>query len=302
MMGKPRLATVVLGGCTGCHLSLLDAHERLIDLLGEVDLVHSPFTAGTEVPECDVALVEGAIGNDHDLEVLRQVRERAGTLIAMGSCATMGGIAGLRNLVGIDTVLDTAYGREAAKPGSNGSADRVPTMEQRVRPLSDAVEVDIVVPGCSPPTDTIIEALEAALAGERYELPRHNLCHECERTHEKMLEPTRDFVSESVYSVMELDRIDPGKCFLEQGVICMGPITRVGCGARCVGSNVPCRGCMGACRPDIEQGAKMVDVLGAVLPAGAIMYMDDLIGTAYRYTMPVSIFPVAAEKGSEDDG
>jgi F420-non-reducing hydrogenase small subunit len=301
-MGKPRLATVVLGGCTGCHLSLLDAHERLIELLDRVELVHSPFTAGDDIPECDVALVEGAVQNDHDLEVLRSVRTAADTVIAMGSCATLGGIAGLRNLSSVEAVLDTAYGVGVEKPGSNGSDDRVPRLESNVRPVSDVVEVDIVVPGCSPPTDTILDALEAGLAGGHYELPRHNLCHECERTHEKMLQPTRDFVADAVYSVMELDRIDPGTCFLEQGVICMGPITRVGCGARCVGSNVPCRGCMGASRPDFEQGAKMVDVLGALLPAGAIMYMDDLIGTAYRYTTPVSIFPTLADEGSEDDG
>jgi F420-non-reducing hydrogenase small subunit len=106
-----------------------------------------------------------------------------------------------------------------------------------------------------------------------------------------MLVHGREFVSDAVYSVMELDEIDPDLCFLEQGVICMGAMTREGCDARCVKANSPCRGCMGPSRLDFEQGAKMVDTLAAVLPAGAISFLDDLIGTGYRFTMPVSIFP-----------
>jgi coenzyme F420-reducing hydrogenase gamma subunit len=71
---KPRLATVVLGGCTGCHVSLLDAHEGLLDLLGEVDLVYSPLADVPDIPECEVILVEGAVSNEHDLEVVRDAR------------------------------------------------------------------------------------------------------------------------------------------------------------------------------------------------------------------------------------
>ncbi len=301
-MSKPRLATYVLGGCTGCHLSLLDAHEGLLDLLGKVELVESPLTAEalTDVPECDVALVEGAITNSHDEEVAKRIRERSAVVVAVGSCATLGGIGGLRNLLDRDRMLDEVYGDGA--PGKAGAG--LPRLTGRVRPLSDVIEVDVEVPGCSPPTANIVSALTGVIAGDLSAPPRRNLCHECGRRHEKMLVPSRDFVSDAVYSLMELDRIDPELCFLEQGVMCMGPMSREGCGSRCTKANVPCRGCNGPSRPDFEQGGKSIDMLGAVLPAGAIMFLDDLIGTSYRYSMAVSIFPEAYRHvagGGEDD-
>lgn len=302
-MSTPRLATYVLGGCTGCHLSLLDAHEELIDLLGSVDLVESPLLADapSELPECDIALVEGAISNDHDEAAARDIRAKSVVVIAMGSCATLGGIGGLRNLDTVDGLLDQVYG-DGDRPGAGGG--RLPRLAERVRPLSDVIDVDLVVPGCSPPTANIVGALRRALAGDLSQPPRRNLCHECERRHDSMLQPSREFVSESVYSIMELDSIDADVCFLEQGVMCMGPMSREGCGARCTKANVPCRGCTGPSRLDFEQGGKAIDMLGAVLPAGAIMIMDDLIGTGYRYSMGVSVFPQAYhhEEGGGDDG
>lgn len=300
-MSTPRLGTFVLGGCTGCHLSLLDAHEALVELLQAVELVDSPLSADTpaSVPACDIALVEGAISNDHDAEVARDIRAKAGIVIAMGSCATLGGIGGLRNLDTVDHLLDQVYGTDG-RPGAEGGT--LPRLSDRVRPLSDVIDVDLVVPGCSPPTANIVGALQQALAGDLAQPPRRNLCHECGRRHEKMLHPSRDFVSESVVSLMELDEIDPDTCFLEQGVVCMGPMSREGCGARCTKANVPCRGCNGPCRPDFEQGGKAVDMLGAVLPAGALMFMDDLIGTGYRYSMGISVFPGSYRHEGGDDG
>ncbi|HEX9093576.1 MAG TPA: F420-nonreducing hydrogenase [Coriobacteriia bacterium] len=293
-MSRPRLATVVLSGCTGCHLSLLDAHEGLIDLLAGVELVYSPLVDGDTFPGCDIALVEGAVGNERDERVLREVRERSKVLIAMGSCAVLGGIGGLRNLYPRSAVLAEAYGDDV--PG-----DGLPALAPSVRAVSDVVETDVEIPGCSVPTQMLVDALTALLAGQPFVLPRRNLCAECTRTKRVLLEHGRDFVSDAVYSVMELERIDPARCFLEQGVICLGPVTREGCGSRCLAGNMPCRGCMGPPQRDFEQGAKMVDALAAILPAGAIMYLDDLVGTAYRYTLPVSYFPslVTEEAGDE---
>ncbi|MFA5843259.1 MAG: F420-nonreducing hydrogenase [Coriobacteriia bacterium] len=292
-MSKPRLATVVLGGCTGCHLSLLDAHEGLLELLGDVELVYSPLIDVADFPACDVAVVEGAVSTAHDEEVLRVVRAKAATLVAVGSCATLGGIGGLRNLHTAREVAGYVYG---VTPETE-----VPALQRRVRPLSDIVEVDVSVPGCAPPTETLVAAVSAAVTGAPFELPRRNLCDECSRVHDTLLEHSKDFVSDGVYALMELETIDPERCFLEQGVICMGPMTREGCGSRCTEANVPCRGCMGPSRLDFEQGGKMVDVLAAILPAGAIMYMDDLIGTGYRFSMPVSIFPAVYDHEGDDD-
>lgn len=293
-MSKPRLAHVVLGGCEGCYVSLLDAGEALLPLLEAVDLVASPLVAVDDLRDCDVCLVEGAVTTEHDIEALLAARQASRILVAVGSCAVLGGIGGLRNLSSRAEVLDTALGVGIRPVG-------LPELTARVQPISDFVAVDISVPGCAPETDTLLSALTAALAGESWELPRRNMCDECGREKRALLHHSSDFVSDSVYGLMELDEIDPVLCFLEQGVICMGPMTREGCGARCTTAGVPCRGCQGPSRPEFEQGGKMVDALAAVLPAGAIMFLDDLVGTGYRFSMPISIFPTIYDHGGDHD-
>ncbi|MBU4555876.1 MAG: hypothetical protein KJ747_03290 [Actinobacteria bacterium] len=293
-MSKPRLAHVVLGGCEGCYVSLLDAGEALLPLLEAVDLVASPLVAEDDLTDCDVCLVEGAVTTERDIEKLLQARKASRTLVAVGSCAALGGIGGLRNLSTRTEVLDTALGVGERPTG-------LPALTARVQPISDFVTVDMSVPGCAPETETLLEALTAALEGRDWALPRRNMCDECGRTKIKLLEHSSEFVSDSVYAIMELDEIDPEVCFLEQGVICMGPMTREGCGARCTVAGVPCRGCQGPSRPEFEQGGKMVDALAAVLPAGAIMFMDDLVGTGYRFSMPISIFPTIYDHGGDGD-
>jgi F420-non-reducing hydrogenase small subunit len=296
-MSKPTLATIALGGCEGCHMSLIDAHEGFVDLLGVVDLLWSPFTGPDEMPEhVDVFMVEGAVQNDEDLARLLKAREAAGTLVAVGSCAVLGGIGGLRNLSPLEDVKATAFGRNAQKSAL------LPVLTDNVHPVSDFVKVDMSLPGCAPETRLIVQALTAAVMGEPFELSKRNLCDECHRVKSKMLEHSSEFVSDSVYALMELEVIDPDACLLEQGVMCMGPMTREGCGAVCTAANVPCRGCAGAGRADFEQGGKAVDALAAVLPAGAIMYMEDLIGTGYRFSMPVSVFPNAIPVKEANDG
>lgn len=285
-MSKPTLATVALGGCEGCHVSLLDSHEGLLDLLAVADLVYSPFSGPDKMPDhVDVVMIEGAVTNEEDRARLIQARAAAKTLVAVGSCAVLGGIGGLRNLSPLPEVLGKAFG------DTPGKSALVPALERYVHAVRDVVDVDISVPGCAPKTEQIVQALTAALLEQPFEQPRRNLCDECHREKRTMLEHSSEFVSDNVYALMELDTIDYDRCFLEQGVMCMGPMTREGCGARCTAANVPCRGCTGASRDDFEQGGKAVDALAAVLPAGALMYMEDLIGTGYRFSMPVSVFP-----------
>ncbi len=292
-MNGPRLSTVTLSGCTGCHVSLLDAHEELLALLGTIELAHSPFCGDERIPASDVILVEGAVATELDERRAREARAAAAVLVAIGACAVHGGIGGLRNLVRTDELLEAVY------PG--GPPSEAPALSPLVRPLSDVVEVDLEIPGCSPETATLVRAVRAAIAGGELDLPRRNLCAECERIHESMLSPSSDFVSDSVYALMELDHIDGARCFLEQGVICMGPMTTSGCGARCCDANVPCRGCTGPSRREFEQGAKTIDTLAAVLPAGAMMLMDDIVGTGYRFTTAVSVIPGIRDGGGDDD-
>jgi F420-non-reducing hydrogenase small subunit len=234
-------------------------------------------------------MVEGAVQNDRDRERLLDARERAGVLVALGSCAVLGGIGGLRNLFPASEVAATAF-------GSAPKAEHLPRLESRVQAIGDVVHVDMSVPGCAPRTEQIVGALSAAALGTPFEQPRRNLCAECHREKRALLQHTQDFVSDSVNAVMELDEIDANLCLLEQGLVCMGPMTREGCGAPCTAANVPCRGCAGSSRSDFEQGGKAVDALAAVLPAGALMYLEDLIGLGYRFSMPVSLIPAAIDR------
>ena len=162
----PRLATVWLGGCSGCHMSFLDLDERLIDLAGRVKLLASPLTDYKDFPEADITLVEGAVANQEHLETIHKVRERTRILVSFGDCAVTGNVTAMRNLFGIDDVLDRAY-RETATivggiPAGNGA---VPRLLRRVSPVHEVVKVDYFLPGCPPSADVIYSLLTRLLEG-----------------------------------------------------------------------------------------------------------------------------------------
>jgi NAD-reducing hydrogenase small subunit len=163
---KPRLATVWLGGCSGCHMSFLDLDERLIDLAARVELCASPFTDYKDFPEADITLVEGAVANTEHLEHIRNIRQRTKVLVSLGDCAVTGNVTALRNMFPVENVLDRAYRENATVvtgiPSGNGA---VPRLLDRVRPVHEVVKVDHFIPGCPPSADTIHNFLMALLDG-----------------------------------------------------------------------------------------------------------------------------------------
>jgi NAD-reducing hydrogenase small subunit len=163
---RPRLATVWLAGCSGCHMSFLDLDERLIDLAGLVDLCYSPILDVKEFPEgVDITLVEGAIANEDNLRAIRLVRERTRVLIAFGDCAVTGNVTALRNLFGIDDVLNRAYRDSDIVRGIPAGDDIVPRLLDRVLRVHDVVPVDYFLPGCPPTADDIFAFVSDLLAG-----------------------------------------------------------------------------------------------------------------------------------------
>jgi len=164
---KPRLATVWLGGCSGCHMSFLDLDERLIGLAARVDLCASPIADFKEFPEADITLVEGAVANEDHLHEIQLIRRRTKILVSFGDCAITGNVTAMRNFFPLEDVLTCAYG-ELAQPvvGVPQGNSVVPRLLDRVRPVHEVVEVDYHLTGCPPSADEIHGFLTAILDGK----------------------------------------------------------------------------------------------------------------------------------------
>ncbi len=169
-MDRLRLATVWFGGCSGCHMSFLDLDEFLIALADQVEIVYSPIVDVKEYPaNVDVCLIEGAICNEDNLELLHKIRSRTKVLISFGDCAVTANVPAIRNQLGLgnaESVLQRAYIENAQHnqriPELNGI---VPALLERVRPVHEVVNVEYFLPGCPPPADRIKAVLVQVLSG-----------------------------------------------------------------------------------------------------------------------------------------
>ncbi|MFM7221725.1 MAG: oxidoreductase [Nodosilinea sp.] len=170
-MDKIRFATVWLAGCSGCHTSFLDLDEFLIDLADLVEVVYSPVACDLkQYPEqVDVCLVEGAIANDDNLELIYQVRRHTRVLISFGDCAVTANVPAMRNMLGnsAEGVLERGYLELADQhPQLPHAPGIVPELLDRVIPVHEVVPVDIFMPGCPPSADRIRATLEPLLQGQ----------------------------------------------------------------------------------------------------------------------------------------
>lgn len=164
-MTKPRLATVWLDGCSGCHMSFLDMDERLIELAEQVDLVYSPLVDFKEFPEgVDVTLVEGAVSTEEDQEKIHRVRARTKLLVSLGDCAVTSNVPSMRNPFGVDAILKRSY-FENATLAQQIPVQVVPALLPRSVPVHQVVPVDAFIPGCPPSADLIYFFLTEVLAG-----------------------------------------------------------------------------------------------------------------------------------------
>jgi NAD-reducing hydrogenase small subunit len=169
MSAKLRLATVWLGGCSGCHMSLLDMDEWLVDLAAVADLVYSPVADAKVFPDgVDLALVEGAVANDEHLELARRVRRRSRLVVSLGDCAVTGNVTAMRNPLGTArSVLQQVYIDHGDPRGALPEAPGiVPRLLDKVVPLHAAITVDLFLPGCPPPAPRIRALIESLLRGE----------------------------------------------------------------------------------------------------------------------------------------
>jgi NAD-reducing hydrogenase small subunit len=164
---KPRVATVWLGGCSGCHMSFLDMDERLLELADKIELVYSPIADVKEFPgNVDVTLVEGAITNDENEEMAKIVRRNSRYVVSFGDCAVSGNVTALRNSSTVAEITDHAYGVLAdGRPSRPNDYACVAKLLPTARPLHERITVDAFLHGCPPTADEIWFAVNELLAG-----------------------------------------------------------------------------------------------------------------------------------------
>lgn len=174
-MARTRLATVWLGGCSGCHMSFLDLDEFLLELDRLVEIVFSPIVDAKEYPrDVEVCLIEGAVCNEEHVEMVHKIRERTKTVISFGDCAVTGNVSAIRNQLGLrnhENVLQRAY-LEAAQlnPCMPEQKGIVPVLLERVMPVHEMIHVDYYLPGCPPPAARIKSFVLQLLAGQQPQL------------------------------------------------------------------------------------------------------------------------------------
>ena len=164
---KLKMATVSLAGCFGCHMSLLDIDERLLDLIEKVEFDRSPLTDFKHIGPCDIGLVEGGLCNAENVHVLRSFRAHCKTLVAVGACAINGGLPAQRNHLDLAQVMTAVYSRQPGlAPGSAVPDDpELPLPLNRVHPIHEVVHIDYSLPGCPPSADAFWQFLTDLMAG-----------------------------------------------------------------------------------------------------------------------------------------
>jgi F420-non-reducing hydrogenase small subunit len=256
----------------------------------------------------DVCFFNGAIRTSENEHMAKLLRKKAKTLVAFGSCAHEGCIPGLANLHDKKEIFQRVYHETPSTENPDGAGPTNPARVKEgeihkpefydtVKTLDQTVDVDYYLPGCPPPVDLIVKAVTAIFKGElpakgSVLAPAKSVCDECPRKKEEKKISKIHRVYEKIP--------EPEKCLLEQGIICMGPATRGGCGAQCLQVDYPCTGCGGPCPNEPEQGAAMLSALASILgvdeekeesydPENLINQIKDPIGTFYKYSLPHSI-------------
>jgi len=313
-MPKPKLALYWAASCGGCEIAVLDIHEKILDVANAFDIVFWPVALDFKYSDVramddksiDICLFNGAIRNSENEELAHLLRKKSKILVAFGACAHTGSIPGLANLTSKEAILKFVYKDSASNAANGGGYPQthskmpegdieIPELWNTVKTLDQVIDVDYYIPGCPPQPTQIWNVIEYILSGKP--LPKKGsilgagdktCCEECgrERKEKKLKKFYRPFEIET----------DPKECLLDQGIICLGPATRSGCGGLCIKANVPCRGCYGPPPNVSDQGTKMVSALSSVIdaqdPEEIERILDQIVdpmGTFYRFTLPHSI-------------
>lgn len=303
---KLKIAFYWAASCGGCEIAVLDVNEKILDVVAAADIVFWPVAIDIKYKDVeampdksiDACFFNGAIRTEENEKMAKLLRQKAKILVAFGSCANDGCVKGLANLWDRKTVFERAYletpsteNPESVTPKTRVKVKEgeleLPEFYDTVKTLPQTVDVDYTISGCPPPIPAIISMFTAFISGNLPPkgssfLPNKSICDECPRE-KKNRELTE------IKRIYEID--DDGKtCFWDQGVICMGPATRAGCGAQCPNVNVPCTGCGGPGPRVIDQGAAAISALASIATNPEVVkQVVDPIGTFYMYSLANSI-------------
>lgn len=323
MPEKPKLAMYWASSCGGCELSLVNLHEKILDVDRAFNFVFCPCLLDTKekdieaMPDGTIALtlLNGAIRNSDNEHMAQLLRRKSQLVIAYGSCSGGGCIPALSNLSDPEETFHTNYFNGPSLSNPAGMAPepvtqvpegelKLPVFFESVRTLAQTVDVDYFIPGCPPESPQVWKVVEEVVAGKP--LPprgsilgagKSTVCDECKRLKKDKRIP-------KLYRTYEIIP-DSDTCLFEQGLVCMGIATRDGCGALCPQVNMPCIGCYGPPEGVRDQGAKMIAALGSVLNGDDSKNLDenqlrtkmdaiiraipDLAGTFYKFSLADSI-------------
>lgn len=221
-MGKPKVAFFDFTCCEGCQLQMANFGETLLDILGLIDIVEFREIMSEKSDDYDIAIIEGSITTPHGVERVKKIREKAKVVIAYGSCATIGGINGMKNSFDLDEIKNYVY-KDGAKYFKT-----LPT-----RPLHQVIKVDYSIPNCPVWPPEVLKVLKAALSGLPYTVSDSAVCTEC--------------------------KLNENECMYDKGITCLGPITKAGCNSWCLNNNNICYGCRGMVSNPAKNG--QMDIL-----------------------------------------
>lgn len=312
-MPKPKIAFNWASSCGGCEIAIFELGTKLVEVSNKADIVFWPAIFDYKYSDLeamldksiDVTFFNGAIQNSENEHLANVLREKSKFLVAFGACAYGGGIPALANTTSRDEIFASSYKEtpttdnpEKILPQTKFNVKEgeieIPEFYNTVKTLDQTVDVDYYVPGCPPVGEQVSKVIDQFLGGD---LPvkgsvlgasDKSLCHECKRI------KTDRKISKLVRTYQTIP--DPQKCLLEQGIICMGPATRGGCGSICLDANMPCRGCYGALPNVVDQGGKMLSALSSIFDAENEEEIQKLadsvadpIGTFYRFSLARSL-------------
>ena len=312
MAAKPKVAFYWCASCGGCEEAVVDLAKAVLDVVAAVDIVFWPVALDYKVSDVEamedgsitVSFINGAVRLSEQEEMARLLRRKSQFVIAFGSCSHLGGIPGLANLWDKESIFRYYYHEGPSVRGQDGQEPlmkvkvpegtlELPAFWDTVKSLDQVIQVDYYLPGCPPTPKLLANAVQALLSGK---LPppgsvlagTRALCHECELNKSK---PEKLLLKE-LKRVHEV-RIDPEKCLLAQGVLCLGPVTRGGCEALCIKGNMPCTGCFGPTDEVDDYGAKGLSYLSSIVDFNEEKDIDrvlekvpDPVGVFYRYSLP----------------